>query len=87
MGHGPVSRTRRHHALLQPAQHPLTLLKAAQHPPTHLLLQACRSVDAWKVAVEALERATELGIYAGVARYNMVLKWLCNQRALSEARQ
>ena len=59
----------------------LSILKA------HLLLQACRSVDARQVAVEALERATELGIYAGVARYNMVLKWLCNQRALAEARQ
>lgn len=63
-----------------------------QHSLFHMVkmdafFRACRSVDAWKVAVEALERATELGIYAGVARYNMVLKWLCNQRALSEARQ
>ena len=64
-----------------------TLLQAARHPPTDLLLQACRSVDAQQVAVQALERATELGIYAGVARYNMVLKWLCNQSALTEARQ
>ena len=64
-----------------------TLLQAAQHPQNCDLLQACRNVDARQVAVQALERATELGIYAGVARYNMVLKWLCNQRALTEARQ
>ena len=64
-----------------------TLLQAARHPLMHLLLQACRSVDARQVAAQALERATELGVYAGVARYNMVLKWLCNQRALIEARQ
>ena len=53
----------------------------------YLLLQACRSVDARQVAVQALQRAPELGIYAGVARYNMVLRWLCSQRALTEARQ
>ena len=29
----------------------------------HLLLQACRRVNARQVAVQALERATELGIY------------------------
>ena len=53
----------------------------------HLLLQACCSVGAWQVAVRALERTTDLGIYAGMARYNMVRKWLCDQKAVTEAQQ